>query len=391
MLVMSTVQGVFVFVTLATIIVLSPFPVWGNLFRLIYFTTTSTKISRKLRFRLVLYIMYSALALCVKSIFWQLDKILFSKVPTNDLVMIIGSPRSGTTFLHRILGQNDAFHTLTYLQMRFPSEFLWKLFDLFGITEIISQKNYWPNTDNGRLASKLHKHTWGDKEEIGMFLEEIMFSHFFLYRRFPFPPVARDIADLNKLSESQWSRLVKGIDGLIQRSIHHNRVQDKKILLKENESASLLRKMAAVHPGMKFIFIYRPTDEIAASYQNLSLTSTQAKTEVDPRCISGWQEANNEYRAREMQELVEFYKELPEENKYLVGYDMVTSNLEEEIYEILRWLDVTSDGKYAEFLKSEKVKQKMRDKGYSNEDYTIGSIEQYDKFFESVLHSKKSG
>ncbi len=326
--------------------------------------------------------------LCIKSLFWHADKVTLQNVSLNAPIIIVGNPRSGTTFLHRILTENENFLTLTYLQMKYPSLTLWKLFDFLGLTSRLSKINYWPNNDAAKLASKLHKHTFGDKEEIGMFLEEIMFSHYFLYRRFPFPKVASNIGDLSKLSNKQWQKIQNGLDGLLRRLINYYDSKNKTVLLKENESSLLLMKMVEMHPKAKVIFIYRSADEISSSYQNLSIVSTKAKTGIDPRSINGWQESNNMFRLKEMRELVILHQSLPDESKFLVSYEELVSNIETEVSAILRWLKINIDQKYKIFLSSEMERQSERNKGYTNETYRMGDTSEYDKYFKNELSKR---
>ena len=55
---------------------------------------------------------------------WGLDGMIPSKVPTpqiDESVFIVGHQRSGTTFLHRLMAQNDWAHSLNLHEMLFPA------------------------------------------------------------------------------------------------------------------------------------------------------------------------------------------------------------------------------------------------------------------------------
>lgn len=387
-----TTEGIILFIIapilILTLLVSAPFPLWRNVLKLSYFTFINPDISFLLKLRLFTYLVWSIITLLIKSLFWRIDDLVYSTKSPEEVVMIVGSPRSGTTYLHRILEQHESFHALTYMQMRYPSETLWRLFDFFGLTNYMHNRSYWPRSSCGELAAKLHKHTYGDKEEIGMFLEEIFMSHFFLYRRFPSPDLVEEVAKLEKLSSSQWIKIQKGVAGLLQRSLHYTSEQDKTVLLKENESVAFFTKMRDLYPSIKFVFIYRPTDQIADSYQNLSLISTKAKTGIDPRSIPGWQKANDQFRINEFKNMIDFYSSLPKENKVLVGYENLVNDPEKEIGYILAQLHIKTGERYSEFLKNQATKQSNREKGYTNHTHVIDCDGKYDVFFQSELQRR---
>lgn len=387
-----TIEGIILFIIapifILILLVSAPFPIWRNALKLSYFTFINHDIPFLIKLRLFAHLACSIIALFIKSLFWRLDSFIYSRTCPKNIVMIIGSPRSGTTYLHRILEQHEAFHALTYMQMRYPSETIWRLFDFFGLTKHIHKRSYWPRSSYGELAEKLHKHTFEDKEEIGMFLEEILMSHFFLYRRFPSPKVVSEIGRLEKLSRSQWVKIQKCVDGLLRRSLHYTGEQDKTVLLKENESVAFFAKMRDLYPDIKFVFIYRPTEQIASSYQNLSLISTKVKTGIDPRSIQGWQEANDQFRVNEFAHMIDFYRCLPKENKVLVGYEDLVSDPEKEIGYILAQLHIETGERYSKFLKNEAKKQSNREKGYANITHVIDCDSKYDIFFQSELQNR---
>lgn len=387
-----TIEGIILFIIapifILILLVSAPFPVWRNALKLSYFTFINPDIPLLIKLRLFAHLACSLVALFIKSLFWRIDSFIYSRTYPKNIVMIIGSPRSGTTYLHRILEQHEAFHALTYMQMRYPSETIWRLFDFFGLTKHIRKRSYWPRSSDGELAEKLHKHTFEDKEEIGMFLEEILMSHFFLYRRFPSPEIVEGVANLEKLSRSQWIKIQKCVDGLLRRSLHYTGEQDKTVLLKENESVAFFAKMRDLYPNIKFVFIYRPTEQIASSYQNLSLVSTKVKTGIDPRSIEGWQEANDQFRVNEFANMIDFYRSLPNENKVLVSYENLVQNPVKEINYVLAQLHIEIGERYTEFLENQAKEQSNREKGYTNSTHVIDYDGKYDVFFQSELQRR---
>jgi hypothetical protein len=170
----------------ALLLGLSPFPHWPS-YRAVFSSVTRAR-SITLRQRAVLYkyLLKDLLVFPVISFFWLVDEVLYRgyrKVEVEAPVFIAGQPRSGTTFLHRTMSADENFISLKHLEWRYPLISLWKLIDLFHLRSRVEKVHYWPNTPAGRLARKMHDDRLGSFEEHGMFFEERLYHHYFVFRR----------------------------------------------------------------------------------------------------------------------------------------------------------------------------------------------------------------
>jgi hypothetical protein len=253
-----------------------------------------------------------------------------------------------------------------------------------GLDKHIYTRNYWPRTESGKLASKLHSHKLGDHEEHGIFLEERMYHHYFIYRRFPIPELLRTVTDFDALDDKQMQKMIHALDDVCYKSQYINDATDKPVLMKENESVEFYRKLFESNPDMKFIFIVRDPTHSMSSYQTLSINSTLAKTGINPVTIEGWQDANDQFRVDECNRMIDFYNSLPENRRRLVSYNPFVSNIEQTVTGILDWLEIDTDDQYLKYLRGMQEKQNARERGYKNVPHQIKGLSKYSDFVQSA-------
>jgi len=264
--------------------------------------------------------------------------------------------------------------------MRYPFVWLWKGLRFTGLEPWVHRRDYWPQTDSGALASKLHSHKLGDYEEHGIFLEERMYHHFFVFRRFPIPELLRIVLSFVNVTASETRRLQRVFEDVVNKSKYLNGAMEKPVLLKENESVEFYEALYERQPDARFIFVVRDPDLSISSYQSLSLNSTHAKTGIDPTALAGWQEANDLFRLEECKKMMVFYEKLPKNRKFLVAYERFVEDIEGTTTAILNWLDLPVNPDFARYLSELGQRQITREKGYKNEPHRIDGLDRYKEF-----------
>lgn len=367
----------------ATLYLRAPFPIWKSYLTVLRNVALSREIDLHPKIKMIGFLLSDLVAFPFLALAWYLDR--FVVRPSGGGVQpapvcLVGQPRSGTTFIHRTLSHCPHFHSVRHCEMRYPFVWLWKCLRFLGLERRVHGLDYWPKTDVGALASKLHSHKLGDYEEHGIFLEERMYHHFFVFRRFPIPRLLEKIADFSGLTASETKKLHETFEEVVWKSQYLNGNLNKPVLLKENESVEFYEDIYRRQPEARFIFVVRDPDLSISSYQTLSVNSTHAKTGIDPTTIAGWQEANDRFRLDECNRMMALYAKLPANRKILVSYDRFVADIEGTTTALLNWLQVTVDSGFAGYLARLGQNQTSRDKGYENVPHQIDGLGRYKEF-----------
>jgi hypothetical protein len=248
--------------------------------------------------------------------------------------------------------------------------------------------HYWPDTKEGRVARRMHEHRLGSFEEHGIFFEERLYHHYFVFRRYPFPELLGKITDFSHLPERDRARMVDVFKRVVQKVMYH-RGRDSLWLTKENESVELYEMMGRAFPGSRFIFIVRDPAECVDSYINLSKTSTMTKTGIDPTAVARWHEENVAFRRDECTHMVSFWDRISATSPSVaVSYRQLTADIPGTVSYIYQRLGLAMSVEYATHLRELEGKQKVRESGYRNEPYQTGGFERYARFVAEVEASR---
>lgn len=376
------------------LLALSPFPYWPSYRAVLGSVRAARSITVRQRAVLYRYLLKDLLVFPVISFFWLVDEILFRAyrdVAVEAPVFIVGQPRSGTTFLHRTLSADEGFISLKHLEWKYPLISLWKLIDLLHLRSLVEKVHYWPNTPAGRVARKMHEHRLGSYEEHGIFFEERLYHHYFVFRRYPFPELLGKVTDFSHLGERDRARMVDLFKRVVQKAMYY-RGRNLVWLTKENESIELYEMMGRAFPGSRFVFIVRSPDECVDSYINLSRTSTAAKTAIDPTTIARWHDENIEFRRRECARMVELWERVSSTNPSVaVSYRQLTADIPGTVSYIYQQLGLHMSDEYAAHLRRLETKQKVRESGYRNDAYQTGGFEFYARFVREVEAARAGG
>ena len=365
--------------------VISPFPIWQSYFKLWLCTLFDWSIKLPLRTRLghILFLLRYAFLCPIYSFFWYIDDIFYRGYLEDEppkVIVVMSQPRSGTTFLHRTLAaDNNTFFAIRHLEWRFPFICVQKFLHWTGLYQYLEKQLYWPDTKNGTLANKMHNACLGDWEEDGMFFEERFLHHFFIFRRFPYPSLVKEMHKFETLSISLQKKLLKQHQKTIRKIFYLHGKQGQIVLLKENESMQIMSRLSENFPDVKYIFIGRQSKNFLNSYFALSRQSTISKTGIDPKNIHGWYDANIWKRLEESSLLLDFLKnDLQPANQTHVTYEYFVENVPETITKLYEKLELELHFSYKNYLDTVQTRQNSRSRGYQ---YTLSEENKNDFVF----------
>jgi hypothetical protein len=373
---------------IAATYVFSPFLLWKSFFVVARCVVFSPEISGAQRWSLVRHLAKEMLAAPFFTILWSIDNLLYPqyrRVALRRPIFIMSQPRSGTTFLLRTLSlDEDNFFSLKHLEWRFPFIAVWRLIDRLGLRHRIEGIDYWPNTELGRFASKIHNHQLGSVEEHGIFFEERMYHHYFTFRRFPFPEVLERVRNITALSEREKRKLVRTFRQVVQKVALY-RGEGRTWLTKENESVDLYRLLKSEFSDAHFIIIVREPTDFISSYVTMSHTCTIAKHGVDPHKISGWKAANMSFRIAECEKLISYSTDLAKTARVtFITFRDFTTHIKKTVERIYADLRTPLSHAFASRLMEMQVQQDQRDAGYVNAPHLVEGLENFDRFVKAV-------
>ncbi len=362
----------------------NPLSHWSSYWCVFRATCRDKQLPKRVKLRLLKYLLRDLILSPLRCTLWLLDEIVFgrrlNRVSLTDPVFIVSQPRSGSTFLHRLLADDkDVFFAVTYLEWRWPYMCIWYLLDRLGLRDWINSWSYWPNKSTASfLASKMHPHLYGDHEEYGIFLEEKFYHHYFVFRRFPFTPLLDKLADFNTLSIRDQKRLL-GIFERVIKKVAYYRGENRTWLTKENESVSFYRALFKIFPRANLLFLVRDHKDMLSSYITLSRESTLAKTGVDKSLSTEWHEANLDFRRRECAKFVEFY--LQEKGRaVLLNYSNLIYNVYWSTVELYQYLQLDMSKERELYLLDVANIQRTRTRNYTVSDLSSEDIAGFEEF-----------
>ena len=179
---------------------------------------------------------------------------------TKDPVFILGFYRSGTSYLHHFLTQDDRFGYHSNFQMVFPDmmlscekmlvpvfEFIFRLFDLHDPVHRVPLSFRFPGEEDGAMTTSLNPRgaAWG------YFFPKKMNEYFQKYVLFENIP-ASEI--------EEWKRAYVFLLKKISLANHN-----KQLVLKSPPNTARIKLLLSLFPNAKFILIHRNPYEVYAS------------------------------------------------------------------------------------------------------------------------------
>ena len=369
---------------------IAPFPHWPSYFKLWRYILFEKEpaIPVHSRFLQGRHLLSYLILNPVWTFLWYLDEILYPgyRKVQFEPVFIIGQARSGTTFLHRTMAQDEEnFVAIRHLDWRYPYISLQKIFDWLGVAERLGKRNYWPDTEAGRAAAKMHPNTLADWEEDGIFYEEVFMHYWYNFMRFPYVDIAWHQESFASLSESYQWHMLKTMRKAVQKVFYIRGVEGKLFLSKEVASHDKIEKMLALYPSARFVISVRNSADYMSSLLALVRNSAATKIGVDPYSIPGWKETFTERMRRDTTLLIKLSNEvIPEAQQVRVVFHHTTGRTPEIVKHIYKTLNLELGENYQHYLDDLEKKQTARDRGYQYEHGSFAGFEEQDMFYEEV-------
>lgn len=375
---------------------INPLSHWGSYWCVFRTTCRDKQLPKRAKLRLLTYLLRDLILSPLHCTLWLLDEVIFSRqlnrVSLKDPVFIVSQPRSGSTFLHRLLADDkDVFFAVTYLEWRWPYICVWYILDRLRLRDWINSWDYWSNKNTaGLLASQMHPHLYGNHEEHGIFLEEKFYHHYFVFRRFPFISLLDTVACFKTLDSRDQKRFLDVFERVI-RKVAHYRGENRIWITKENEDVSFYRALFKSFPYAKLLFLVRDHKDMLSSYVALSRESTLTKTGIDKSLSIEWHKANVEFRRGECTEFVAFYNTICNEtwNTVLLNCSNLTSNVFESMLQLYRDLQIDMSEERARWLLDLTNTQMTRT--YTVSDLSDEDIVGFNEFANLVIYSQQKG
>ena len=239
---------------------------------------TDARLTRK---RLAAIMVHFPFYIINQTINWLcllLDEIIFPRyhdIAITDPVFIVGFPRSGTTYIHRLMATDDQFTTIRLWEILFaPSISQKKVFLALGRLDrrlgnpVSSRIRDW---EQKKLKNVYHSIGLFEPEEDEAILMHI-FSSFFLIFMFPFYEELRPLARFDMaLSGKDRDRIMGFYKRCVQRHLAVFGKGGKKFLSKNPAFSTRVQSLRSTFPDAHFICMVRnPLESIPSELSQRS-------------------------------------------------------------------------------------------------------------------------
>ncbi len=363
----------------------APFPYWRTYFilwRQVLFCRERT-IHAGARRRQILRLLRYAVLCPLWTFLWYLDDLLFPGYKKRCIkpVFIIGQPRSGTTFLHRTLAEDEnSFFAVRDIEWRYPYITVQKLIGFSGLADRLRHISAWPDTEAGRRASKMHRETIFDWEEDGTFFNACFLHHFFVFFRFPYPELLSYLDNFHDLPEGFQEHMLNTHQKVIQK-IMYLRKGEKIYLSKEVTSHNKMERIQRLYPEARFIVMVRPSEDYMNSLMELVRMVTLTRGGIDPVAIPGWETVFIERMRQDSLLLTELCNsKIVRKNQIRLSFDRFTGAVVPSVKYIYNRLELMLDLSYLQSLERVQESQQQRERGYSYEKRQFEGFDGFDGF-----------
>jgi hypothetical protein len=299
-----------------------------------------------------------------------LDDILFPgwrKIQLAKPVFIIGNPRSGTTFIHRVMAKDEGqFFCFRTWEILFPAIIQKKILSLIGRID---------RRIDGTFSNsvKRFEHRFFNKfnkiHRLGLFLPEEddkltihIFSSFDLIWFFPFEELIHRFSHFDQLVEpKERKRIMTFYKNCIKRQAYYK--GNKGHLLSKNPVCP--PKIDSVYeyfPGCKIVYLVRNPLEVIPS--TISLTHEIWRSTVNVR--SGYPFKNQVYKTLEFfyDHALSRLEEAPGDSYVLVKYEELIRQPRQVLQKVYRKFGFEIDPKFIEILREEEIKAQNYKSGH---------------------------
>lgn len=373
--------------------VLAPFPYWPSFFRLLWFMLTEP-MPLGAKVQQLGFLLVESISVPLRTLLWYLDELLFPgyrQIPIEP-VFIIGEPRCGSTLLHRTLAKSEEdFFAVRHLEWRFPFLTIQLPIAWLGLRQFLGGISYWPDSDVGKLAARMHPNRLDDWEEDGIFFEESFCHHFFIFLRFPYPKLLKVVDRFASLPEAVQRMMLDRHHKAIQKVAYLKKNQPRYYLSKEVTSHDKIPLLLELYPNARFIVLIRESKDFMSSLMALMEASTSAKNAgYDPRSNADWLPEVQTRMQQDCANLVGLCKDvLPAEQQLGLYSPDLFRDIPATVERIYGWLGLEFKDRLREELIEQSKQQQIRDKGYTNQTTVFPGFEDYDQLVSSFAAAAK--
>lgn len=345
---------------------------------MVFFRAQNTLAKLTFKRILVLLLFYAAY-IAIEVVTWTsflLDEIFFRgyrQRRVREPVFIIGNPRSGTTFLHRLMAKDEA---------NFSSIHLWEILLAPSVTQrkvawavaaldrrlggLLHRILHWFDRHAVRASNAMHRMSLVIPEEDEYFLihqgATIIAGLFFGFPKASYPFVYFD----SQLSRHEKRKVMRFYRHCLQRHLHAH--DDTRRVLSKNPFFS--PKVDALYqsfPDAKIIYLVRSPLNVVPSYASLSAHWWRMLAEPEQRY------PHTEYILRSTQHWYRYpvkrLERAPEKSRIFVRFDDLVEDPEGTIRQIYQHFGLEISPAYAKILteEAEKACQHQSNHRYSLE------------------------
>ncbi|MBT4145410.1 MAG: sulfotransferase [Gammaproteobacteria bacterium] len=319
------------------------------------------------------------------SFFQALDYILypdFKHQEVNQPVFILSNPRSGSTFLHRVLEKDQQFTYLSLWQSLFNSVTIYKL------VALISQIDMSIGDPIGKIVDFLDNHFfkgWDGLHKAGLRYseeDEFLFVSSFLAPGlilfFPYLHEVAEIFSIDKLPEQARKKIIKNFRLSVQRHVYASGGQT--FLAKNAVAGGRLGLYQEAFPDMRAIYIH--SDILKSIASSLSVFSKPWSFH-SPACYQRKYESISviEMVRTNHQGIISHRLNFTPENAVDIIYDKLVTDPQTTVESIYQHFSLFMDDEYKASLQQDSIAAKSYKSVhvYKVEDYgfTSEEIEQY--------------
>lgn len=365
----------------------SPFP-YGRTYWMLWRVVLAAPGTWYAKRRQAAFLLKAGLGMPIWTFFWYLDELLYADYRRQEIkpVFIIGQPRCGTTFLHRTLAADrQTFFAIRHLEWRYPFIAVQKLIALLGLDKNLGGVNYWPKTEAGQQAAKMHPNTLADWEEDGIFFEENFLHHFFIFLRFPYPGLLKYVDSFPELPEHVQKRMLDVYVRTLQKVQFLRGEAPVLYLSKEVTSHKRIPALLSLFPEARFIVIVRPARDFMSSLTALMRMSTKSKTGIDPDDLPWWQDEFMSRMQDDSRRLVQLCQDvIPLSHQVRVSSNLFVSDPARAVAMAYEALGLPMHDEFAEHLAHLKKRQEQRQRGYDYSALSPQGFDEYDAFVREI-------
>jgi len=352
-----------------------PIPAPAALYYL-FIEACRTSVSRKSRLRLFAHLFAILSFFPVLILFGPIDLLLSlvyqSFRPSPPPIFICGTPRSGSTLLHRLIIQSsNKLYGITHFEWRYPSLTFQLLAKITGLKSYLSSKNYWRRSAVSDLVSKMHPNKMGDYEEDAILFEERVGYHPYQFLHLPLASLnwyfSLSPSDLvgGFFSVSAWLFRLYRMTLLFLYPLKHPALI---FVSKEVASNEKLESLYQLFPGSRFIVLTRHPAQYLSSLKPLLEKSTISKTSsTDHLSDSSWWDSWYSWLCWQARTAASFYT-----SKWATGshrlmhvrFETLVSEPRSQMSDIFSFLGLPTDECFHECLDRFELSQVNRSRGY---------------------------